>query len=339
MGHKKRILTGDRPTGRLHLGHLFGSLKNRVALQKKYETHILIADVQALTDNFSDPQKVRKNVLEVALDNLAAGIDPEITTISIQSLIPEIAELTVFFSNLVTIARLERNPTVKEEIRQKKSIFRGGVTMGFLGYPVSQAADILSFRAEVVPVGADQLPMIEQTREIARKFNLIYGKTFSMPKAVVSSFPRIKGLDGKAKMGKSLDNAIYLADSSAEIERKVMKAFTDPKKICKNDPGHPEGCIVYQYHQLFGSKEEMRDIKEKCQSGKLGCVECKRSLVKKIIAYLEPIQNKRRFYEKRPDLVQEILLTSTKKARKITQETMSIVRKRMRIDYFNQEKI
>lgn len=332
---KKRILTGDRPTGRLHLGHLFGSLKNRVVLQEKYETYILIADVQALTDNFSNPQKVRKNVMEVALDNLAVGINPKITTICIQSLIPEIAELTVFFSNLVTIARLERNPTVKEEIKQKANIFKGGVTMGFLGYPVSQAADILSFRAELVPVGADQLPMIEQTREIARKFNSIYGKTFPLPKPILSDFPRLKGLDGKNKMGKSLDNAIYLADSPREIERKVMKAFTDPKKIYKNDRGNPEGCVVYQYHQLFSSKEEILNIKQGCKLGKLGCVECKKELIKKITAYLKPIQNKRQFYEKKPDLVKEILLTGTKKARKITQETMSIVRKSMKINYFN----
>jgi len=332
---KKRILTGDRPTGKLHLGHLFGSLKNRVALQEKYETYILIADVQALTDNFLTPEKVRENVLEVAMDNLAVGIDPAIATLCIQSLIPEIAELTVFFSNLVTIARLERNPTVKEEISQKANLFRGGVTMGFLGYPISQAADILSFRAEVVPVGADQLPMVEQTREIARKFNLIYGKTFSLPRAAVSDFPRLKGLDGKSKMGKSLDNAIYLADSQVEIEGKVIKAFTDPKKVYKNDQGHPENCVVYQYYQLFSLKEEVASVKERCESGKLGCVECKKNLMKKIIAYLEPIKNKRHYYEKRPNLVKEILLTGTQKARKITQETMAIVKKRMKIDYFD----
>jgi len=332
---RKRILTGDRPTGKLHLGHLFGSLKNRVALQGKYETYILIADVQALTDNFLTPEKVRENVLEVAMDNLAVGIDPAIATLCIQSLIPEIAELTVFFSNLVTITRLERNPTVKEEIKQKANLFRGGVTMGFLGYPISQAADILSFRAEVVPVGADQLPMIEQTREIARKFNLIYEKTFSLPKAEVSKFPRIKGLDGQSKMGKSLDNAIFLADSQQEIELKVMKAFTDPKKIYKNDEGHPLSCAVYQYQSIFSENEELVDIKNGCQKGKLGCVECKKNLMKKTIAYLEPIQNKRHYYEKRPNLVKEILLTGTKKARKITQETMAIVKKRMKIDYFD----
>jgi len=331
---RKRILTGDRPTGKLHLGHLFGSLKNRVALQEKYETYILIADVQALTDNFLNPQKVRENVLEVAMDNLAVGINPNIATLCVQSLIPEIAELTVFFSNLVTIARLERNPTVKEEIKQKANLFKKGVTMGFLGYPVSQAADILSFRAEIVPVGADQLPMIEQTREIVHKFNSIYGKTFNLPKAIVSKFKRIKGLDGKAKMGKSLDNAIFLADSPQEIERKIMKAFTDPKKIYKNDKGHPLNCVVYQYQQIFSSAEELESIKERCERGKLGCVECKKDLVKKIVAYLEPIREKRHYFEKRPSLVEEILLTGTKKARKITQETMVIVRKKMRIDYF-----
>ncbi len=244
---KERILTGDRPTGQLHLGHLFGSLKNRVVLQEKYETYVLIADAQALTDNFSNPQKVRENVFEVAMDNLAAGIDPKISTICIQSLIPEIAELTIYFSNLVTIARLQRNPTVKEEISQKENVFKGGVTMGFLGYPVSQAADILSFQAQLVPVGADQLPMIEQTNEIVRKFNSIYGETFLSPKPLVSDFPRLKGIDGKNKMGKSLDNAIYLTDFRAEIERKIKKAFTDPKKIHQNDQGHPLDCVVYQY--------------------------------------------------------------------------------------------
>ena len=204
---KKIILTGDRPTGQLHIGHLCGALKNRVAYQDEYKTYVIIADVQALTDNFNNPEKVRRNVYEVTMDNLAVGIDPKKSTIFIQSLIPEIAELTIFFSNLVTIDRLKRNPTVKEEIQQKKDLFKDDVTFGFLGYPISQAADILAFQADLVPVGADQLPMIEQTREIARKFNKIYGQTFKIPEAKIGDFPRVLGMDGR-KMGKSLNNSI-----------------------------------------------------------------------------------------------------------------------------------
>ena len=223
--NKKTILTGDRPTGQLHIGHLLGALRNRVLLQDEYNTYVMIADVQALTDNFNDPQKVRKNVYEVAMDNLSVGIDPNKSTMFIQSLIPEIAELTVFFSNLVTIDQLKRNPTVKEEIAQKKDLFKDDVTFGFLGYPVSQTADILSFQADLVPVGADQLPMIEQAREIVRKFNRIYGETFKAPVAKVGDFPRVLGMDGK-KMGKSLNNAIYLTDTPEMIQEKVKGALT-----------------------------------------------------------------------------------------------------------------
>lgn len=229
---KKRILTGDRPTGKLHIGHYFGSLQKRVELQESgnYETYILIADVQALTDNFNNPSKVRNNVKELVIDYLSVGIDPSKTTIYIQSMIPETAELTIFYSNLVTIARLERNPTVKTEIAQKKELFGESVTYGFLGYPVSQAADITTFMGEVVPVGEDQLPLIEQCREIVRKFNSIYGEVLVEPKAVLSNGKRIKGLDGNEKMGKSLGNAIYLSDSEEEINKKVMSAITDPRK-------------------------------------------------------------------------------------------------------------
>ena len=230
---KKRILTGDRPTGRLHIGHYFGSLKTRVEMQNsgEYDPYILIADVQALTDNFNNPEKVRKNVMEVMLDYLSVGIDPEKTTIYIQSMIPEVAELTVFYSNLVTIARLERNPTVKTEIAQKKELFGESVTYGFLGYPVSQAADITAFEGKIVPVGEDQLPLIEQCREIVRKFNSIYGNVLVEPEAALSNTKRIKGLDGNEKMGKSLGNAIYLSDTPEEITKKVMSAVTDPNII------------------------------------------------------------------------------------------------------------
>ena len=257
MENRKRILTGDRPTGKLHIGHYFGSLKTRVELQEsgKYDPYILIADVQALTDNFNNPEKVRKNVREVAMDYLSIGIDPEKTTIYIQSMIPEVAELTVFYSNLVTIARLQRNPTVKTEIAQKKEIFGESVTYGFLGYPVSQAADITAFEGELVPVGEDQLPLIEQCKEIVRKFNSIYGDVLKEPEAVLSKSKRIKGLDGNEKMGKSLGNAIYLSDSEEEITKKVMSAVTDPNRIKKDDLGNPDICMVAYYHNLFSSKE------------------------------------------------------------------------------------
>ena len=220
---KKRILTGDRPTGKLHIGHYFGSLKKRLEMQEsgKYDPYILIADVQALTDNFNNPEKVRKNIREVAMDYLSVGIDPKKTTIYIQSMIPEVAELTVFYSNLVTIARLQRNPTVKTEIAQKRDLFGESVTYGFLGYPVSQAADITAFEGELIPVGEDQLPLIEQCREIVRKFNSIYGEVLKEPEAVLSSEKRIKGLDGNEKMGKSLGNAIYLSDPEEEIKRLI----------------------------------------------------------------------------------------------------------------------
>ena len=243
---KKRIVTGDRPTGRLHIGHYFGSLKTRVEMQNsgEYDPYILIADVQALTDNFNNPEKVRKNVREVMLDYLSVGIDPEKTTIYIQSMIPEVAELTVFYSNLVTIARLERNPTVKTEIAQKRDLFGESVTYGFLGYPVSQAADITALAGKVVPVGEDQLPLIEQCREIVRKFNSIYGEVLVEPEAALSSTKRIKGLDGNEKMGKSLGNAIYLSDSPEEITKKVMSAVTDPNRIRKDDKGNPDICMV-----------------------------------------------------------------------------------------------
>ena len=311
MADKKRILTGDRPTGRLHIGHYFGSLKKRVEMQNSglYDPYILIADVQALTDNFNNPDKVRKNVREVAMDYLACGIDPEKTTIYIQSMIPEVAELTVFYSNLVTIARLQRNPTVKTEIAQKKDLFGESVTYGFLGYPVSQAADITCFEGELVPVGEDQLPLIEQCREIVRKFNSIYGETLVEPEPVLSSAGRIKGLDGNEKMGKSLGNAIYLSDSEEEITKKVMSAVTDPGRIRKDDKGNPDVCMVYYYHKLFSSEEEVNTVCSECKAGARGCVACKRELAKNISDTLKPI------------------------TQKTAKETMKKVKKALRLDY------
>ena len=295
---KKRILTGDRPTGRLHIGHYFGSLKKRVEMQNsgEYDMYILIADVQALTDNFNNPEKVRNNVRQLAMDYLACGIDPSKTTIYIQSMIPETAELTVYYSNLVSIARLERNPTVKTELAQKKNVFGESVTYGFLGYPVSQAADITTFEGELVPAGEDQEPLIEQAREIVRKFNSIYGEVLVEPKIVLSEGKRIKGLDGNEKMGKSLGNAIYLSDSEEEITKKVMSAVTDPNRIKKDDLGNPDVCMVAYYHNLFTNSEDVKTVCEECKAGKRGCVACKRELAKNIIEYLRPIREKRKYY-------------------------------------------
>ena len=334
---KKIILTGDRPTGPLHIGHLEGSLKNRVKLQEsgEYEIYIFAADVQALTDHFNDPETVRKNVYEVVCDYLACGIDPNKTTIFIQSQIPEVAELTVFYSNLVTMARLYRNPTVKTEMAQKKALFGEngeGVTYGFVGYPISQAADITAFDADIIPVGEDQLPLIEQCREIVRKFNFIYGKTLKEPEALVGEVSRLKGLDGN-KMSKSLGNAIYLKDSEEEITKKVSMATTDPNKIKKDDPANPEICNVYYYHKIY-SKNSLETICKECKNGARGCVACKKELAKNINEYLKPIREKRKYYEENPELVQKILEEGTKKARKKALETIKKVKKSMHIDYF-----
>jgi tryptophanyl-tRNA synthetase len=333
---KKNILTGDRPTGKLHIGHYFGSLKKRVELQDKYNTYVIVADVQALTDNFANPKKVRENIKEVVLDNLAAGIDPNKSTIFIQSKIPQIAELTVFYSNLVSVARLQRNPTVKSEILQKQNIFGEmgeSVTYGFLGYPVSQAADITAFDGAVVPVGEDQLPVLEQTREIVRKFNSIYGETLIEPTALMDKNPRIKGLDGDEKMGKSLGNAIYLSDSREEVDKKIMKAVTDPGRVKKDDPGNPDICVVYYYHNLI-NPEHAKIVREECKTGKRGCVACKKELVENMMNFLKPIQERRKYYEERPELVDSIIREGNKKAEMKAEEVLKRVKKNMQIDYY-----
>ncbi len=305
-------------------------------LQDEYETFVLVADVQALTDNFNNPEKVQRNVKEIVMDNLAVGVDPNKATIYLQSMIPEVAELTVFYSNLVTVSRLQRNPTVKTEIAQKRELFGESVTYGFLGYPVSQAADITALNGTIVPVGEDQLPLIEQCREIVRKFNSIYGETLLEPKAVLSNAKRIKGLDGNEKMGKSLGNAIYLSDSDEEITRKVMRAVTDPARIKKDDPGNPDICMVSYYHKLFTKNEdELNVVMEECRAGKRGCVACKKELIKNIITELEPIREKRRYYEERPELVREILMDGTKHAREIAKENMARIKEAMKLNYFD----
>lgn len=335
---KKIILTGIRPTGKLHLGHYFGAIQNWVKLQDEYNSFFEIADVQALTDNFNNPTKVRENVHEITMDLLACGIDPNKATIFIQSMIPEIAELTVYYSNLVTMARLYRNPTVKTEISQKKALFGNSgesVTYGFVGYPVSQAADITAFEGECVPVGEDQLPLIEQCREIVRKFNSIYGDTLKEPEAVLSENKRIKGLDGNEKMGKSLGNAIYLADSEAEISKKVMSAVTDPNKIKKDDPANPDICMVYYYHKLI-KNDNLETVCTECKNGTRGCVACKKELIAKMMEFLKPIQDKRKYYEEHLDEVDKILINGTKAARKRATATMKKVKKSMQIDYYEE---
>ena len=325
----ENILTGIRPTGNLHLGHYFGATSNWVKLQNEYTTFIEIADVQALTDNFDNPDKVRKNVYELTIDLLSVGIDPKKSTIFIQSKIPEIAELTVFYSNLVTISRLYRNPTIKTEIKQKRELFGNdgeSVTYGFLGYPVSQAADITAFNGTLIPVGDDQLPLLEQCREIVRKFNSIYGDTLKEPKELLSKSSRLKGLDGNEKMGKSLGNAIYLCDSEEIINKKITGALTDTKKIGKNDPADPNVCMVYYYHKLV-NKDNVETVCNECKKGLRGCVACKKELISAMNKFLEPIREKRKYYEEHPEEVDSILKEGTKKARNQAISVMQQVKK------------
>ena len=332
----KNILTGIRPTGNLHLGHYFGAVSNWVELQDKYTSYIEIADVQALTDNFNNPDKVRNNVKELAIDLLSCGIDPSKVVIFVQSMIPEIAEITVYFSNLVTIARLYRNPTTKAEINQKKELFGNSgesVTYGFLGYPVSQAADITVFDGALVPVGEDQLPLLEQCREIVRKFNGIYGETFVEPEQLLTQNTRIKGLDGNEKMGKSLGNAIYLVDDYETISKKIMSAVTDPNKIRKDDKANPDVCMVYYYHKLV-NQGNLNTVCDECKNGRRGCVACKKELIEAMMQFLKPIQEKRKYYEEHSDIVDKILKNGTLKAQEYAKTKMKLVRKNMKINYF-----
>jgi tryptophan--tRNA ligase len=345
---KKVILTGDRPTGKLHIGHYVGSLKKRVELQNsgEYETFIMIADTQALTDNAKNPEKVRNNVLQVALDYLAAGIDPSKTTIFVQSQIPQLPELAMYYANLVSISRLERNPTVKTEIKQKN--FGEGVPSGFVFYPISQAADITAFKATHVPVGEDQMPMIELTREISRAFNQTYKTDTDMlvktdtliePEAIFSKegverrLPGINGMD--AKMSKSLNNGIYLADSFEEMREKVMKMYTDPEHIRVEDPGKIEGNVVFAYLDIFAEdKEKVAEMKANYQKGGLGDVAVKKYLIEEMDKILKPIREKRAELEKDPEIIYEILRKGSLKAEKIAAQTLKEVKQAMKIDYF-----
>lgn len=326
----KRVLTGDRTTGKLHLGHYVGSLQNRVKLQHEMETFVLLADVQALTTHFEKPELIQEHVRQITLDYLSAGIDPDKATIFIQSMIPEIAELTMFFSMFVTVNSLRHNPTIKSEAAE-----RGYTQMnyGFLGYPVSQAADIAFCKASLVPVGEDQIPHIEQTRKIVRRFNELYKPILIEPQALVGSIPRLVGLDGKSKMSKSLGNTIELDATEQEVTEKMMKAVTDPSRIRKDDPGHPEVCAVYSYHQAF-HQEQSSAIYEACTAGQMGCVECKRRAGSSLNALLEPMRERRQPYLDNPHRIDEILQAGTSKARAVAKETMREVRDAIGIQYF-----
>lgn len=335
---KEILLTGDRPTGKLHIGHYIGSLKNRVKLQNsgKYDPYIMIADTQALTDNARNPEKIRNSLIQVALDYLAVGIDSAKSTIYVQSQIPALFELTAYYMDLVTVARLERNPTVKTEIKQKD--FKDSIPIGFLNYPVSQAADITAFKATVIPVGDDQEPMLEQTREIVRTFNRVYNcDVLVEPKGY---FPpkgqgRLPGLDGNAKMSKSLGNAIYLADDAKTVQKKVMSMYTDPNHIHVEDPGKVEGNTVFTYLDVFDpDKDKVAELKAEYQKGGLGDVKIKRYLNKVLEAELAPIRERREKFAQDEDAVYEMLLEGSKKANKVANATLEQVRDAIGLNYF-----
>ena len=347
---KKIILTGDRPTGNLHLGHYVGSLKNRVELQNKGdydEMYVFIADTQALTDNFNNPKKVRDNIIEVALDYLSVGLDPSKVTIFIQSMIPPLCELTMYYMNLVTLSRLERNPTVKQELKQKD--FDNSIPVGFLNYPISQTADITAFESTIIPVGDDQLPMIEQAREIVRSFNNIYGETLVEPKAVIPDNKicrRLPGTDGKAKMSKSLGNCIYLKDDSDTVKKKVMSMYTDPNHIRVEDPGDTKNNTVFIYLEALSTEEHFKkylplyknldELKAHYEKGGVGDVKVKRFLYDVIEDILRPIREKRKYYEENIDLVYDILKEGSMKAKEKAEATLKKVKKAMLIDYFDE---
>ena len=348
MEQKQIILTGDRPTGKLHVGHYVGSLKERVKLQnsgKFDEIYIMIADAQALTDNAEHPEKVRQNIIQVALDYLACGLDPDKSTIFIQSMVPELTELTFYYMNLVTVSRVQRNPTVKAEIKMRN--FEASIPVGFFCYPISQAADITAFRATTVPVGEDQMPMIEQCKEIVHKFNSVYGETLTDPKIVLpdnEACLRLPGIDGKAKMSKSLGNCIYLSDEAKDIKTKVMSMYTDPNHIRVEDPGQVDGNPVFIYLDAFCKPEyfeeflpdynNLDELKDHYKRGGLGDVKVKKFLNNVMQAELEPIRERRKMWEKRLPDVYEILRIGTQEAEKKAANTLANVRHAMRIDYF-----
>lgn len=345
----KIILTGDRPTGKLHVGHYVGSLKGRVQLQNsgKYdEVFIMIADAQALTDNADNPEKVRQNIIEVALDYLSCGLDPVKSTLLIQSQIPELCELSFYYMNLVTVSRLQRNPTVKSEIQMRN--FEASIPVGFFTYPISQAADITAFKATTVPVGEDQLPMLEQTKEIVRKFNSIYGETLVEPEVLLPSNQaclRLPGIDGKAKMSKSLNNCIYLSDSADDVKKKIMNMFTDPNHLKVSDPGKVDGnpvfiyldafCQEHHFEEFLPEYANLDELKAHYTRGGLGDVKVKRFLNEVIQEELEPIRKRRKEYEKDIPAIYEILKKGSEKAEEVAAKTLSEVKSAMKIHYFD----
>ena len=349
----KIILTGDRPTGRLHVGHYVGSLKRRVELQNSGEydkIYIMIADAQALTDNADNPDKVRENIIEVALDYLACGLDPAKSTIFIQSMIPELTELTFYYMNLVTVSRLQRNPTVKNEIKMRN--FEASIPVGFFNYPISQAADITAFKATTVPVGEDQMPMIEQTKEIVHKFNSVYGEALVDPQILLpdnEACLRLPGTDGKAKMSKSLGNCIYLSEEPEEIKKKVMSMYTDPDHIKITDPGKLEGNTVFTYLDAFSRQEHferylpdyanLQELKDHYTRGGLGDVKVKKFLNNVLQEELEPIRNRRKEYQKDIAYVYDVLKKGSEEAEKVAAQTLKDVKAAMRINYFDDEEL
>ena len=350
---EKIILTGDRPTGRLHVGHYVGSLRRRVELQESGEydkIFIMIADAQALTDNADNPEKVRQNIMEVALDYLACGLDPEKSTIFIQSMVTELTELTFYYANLVTVSRLQRNPTVKTEIKMRN--FETSIPVGFFTYPISQAADITAFKATTVPAGEDQMPMVEQCKEIVHKFNSVYGETLVDPKILLpdnKACLRLPGIDGKAKMSKSLGNCIYLSDTEQEVKKKVMSMFTDPNHLRIEDPGQVEGNPVFIYLDAFCKDEyfaeflpeynNLQELKDHYQRGGLGDVKVKKFLNKVLQAELEPIRQRRKEWEKNIPAVYEILRKGSIEAEAVAAETLKEVKAAMRINYFDNDEM
>lgn len=327
---KKRVLTGMRPTGRLHLGHYAGALENWLRLQDEYHCFFLIADYQALADHIEEIPRIRQSVLDVTLDWLSVGLDPDKSTFVIQSYVPEHAELAMLLGTLVTVPRLNRNPTLKGEMAQLKE---SDITVTFYTYPVSQAADIMLPKAHLVPVGDDQLPHIELTREIVRKFNQRYGEVFPEPDALVGRVPRLVGIDGQAKMSKSLDNCIYLSDDEKTLNEKVRRMYTDPTRLRATDPGHVEGNPVFMYHDAFNpDTAEVAELKERYTAGRVGDVEVKKRLAAKMNAFLDPIRERRRYYEQHMDDVRDALLDGTRRAKMIAENTMAEVRHAMNID-------
>jgi len=327
MKMKKRILTGDRPTGKLHLGHYVGSLKSRAELQDEYDELILIADVQALTTHFEKPELIYSSIYDVTMDNLSVGLDPEKVTFLQQSQIAAIAELTIFYSMIVTCNQLSHNPTIKTEA---KNYGYTEMTYGFLGYPVSQTADITFCNANLVPVGEDQLPHIELSRKIVRKFNDLYHTSIVEPEAKVSSVGRLCGLDGNSKMGKSLGNAIYLSDTAESVSQKVRNAVTDTNRISVKIPGNPDVCTVYAYQKIFNPGES-ENICSMCKNATLGCVACKKILAEKLNALLDPMRERRHYYEEHLDTVRELIVSGTEKANRIGNENLALIKEKMHV--------